>query len=68
MVFHRGDNVWNQETFDPSTNEYRGERVPIKDNTLIAFNRTTGVVVYEYGKDLYVSWLRHSFNSSRECL
>ncbi|XP_037035974.1 peptidyl-alpha-hydroxyglycine alpha-amidating lyase 1 isoform X2 [Bradysia coprophila] len=52
VVFHRGDNVWNSETFS-IRNEYQGERVPIKDNTLIAFNRTTGSVVYEYGKDLF---------------
>lgn len=51
VVFHRGENVWNQATFNTS-NEYQGERVPIKVNTLIAFNRSSGSVVYEYGKDL----------------
>lgn len=53
VVFHRGDHIWNAGSFDAITNVYQGERVPIKDNTLIAFNRTTGMVVYEYGKDLF---------------
>lgn len=51
VVFHRGDNVWNAATFNMN-NEYQGERVPITDNTLVAFNKTSGNVVYEYGKDL----------------
>lgn len=51
VVFHRGDHVWNSGTFN-STNEYQGERIPISENTLIAFNKLSGKVVYEYGKDL----------------
>lgn len=51
VVFHRGDNVWNAATFN-NQNEYQGERVPISDNTLVAFNKSSGSVVYEYGKDL----------------
>lgn len=54
MVFHRGDNVWNAQTFNLK-NEYQGPKVPIGVNTLIAFNKSTGNVVYEYGKDLYVT-------------
>ena len=51
VVFHRSGNVWNGGTFNDK-NEYQGERVPISVNTLIAFNRSTGSVVYEHGKDL----------------
>lgn len=51
VVFHRYDRVWNQATFNTS-NEYQGERVPISDNTIVAFDRSSGSVVYEYGSDL----------------
>ncbi|KAJ6640957.1 Peptidyl-alpha-hydroxyglycine alpha-amidating lyase 1 [Pseudolycoriella hygida] len=52
VVFHRGENVWNALTFN-SQNEYQSGRVPIKDYTLVAFNKTSGEVAYEYGKDLF---------------
>lgn len=51
VVFHRANRVWNQQTFN-LRNQYQGTREPITENTIIAFNKNTGSIVYELGKDL----------------
>lgn len=53
VVFHRGNHVWDMESFN-SMNEYtKRNHGPITDNTIIAFNRTIGQVSYEWGKNLF---------------
>lgn len=53
MVFHRGDHVWDGNTFDIN-NVYRlRARGPITENTIVAYDRNTGLVAYEWGKDLF---------------
>lgn len=53
LVFHRGDRVWNEHTFDSLTNRYLGRADAISDNTIVAFNRNTGAVAYELGADMF---------------
>lgn len=53
LVFHRGDHVWESGTYD-GHNRYRlRDQGPIADNTIVAFDRSTGAVTYEWGKDLF---------------
>lgn len=54
VVFHRAERVWNSETFDGTTNMYRHRNLgPIKDNTIISFDRENGNVVNEWGSNLF---------------
>lgn len=53
VVFHRDDHVWNQATFDDKNQYAQPQNTPIRDNTIIAFDKNTGNVVYEWGKDLF---------------
>lgn len=52
VIFHRVDRIWSQGTFDLQ-NIYREKDLgPIQNNTVIALDRKTGKVVYEWGKNL----------------
>lgn len=54
VVFHRAERVWNSETFDVTTNVFKQQNLgPIKDNTIITFDRETGNVLSEWGNDLF---------------
>lgn len=54
VVFHRGNHVWDGSTFDPTTNIYLPRaQGPITQNTIIAFNRNSGDVTYEWGNGLF---------------
>lgn len=53
VVFHRVDRIWNGETFDNS-HVYRQKYLgPIKDDTIISFDRETGNVISEWGRNLF---------------
>lgn len=53
VVFHRFDHVWNGETFNNRNVYMPKSKGPITDNAIIAFHRTSGNVVYEWGKNLF---------------
>jgi peptidylamidoglycolate lyase len=54
VVFHRAERVWNSETFNPTTNVFQERNLgPIKDNTLITFDRETGNALNEWGNNLF---------------
>jgi hypothetical protein len=54
VVFHRDDRVWNAATFDLTTNVFQKQNLgPIADNTIVTFDRVTGNVVTEWGKDMF---------------
>lgn len=54
VVFHRAERIWNGETFDQSTNIFLQENLgPIKDNTLIVFDKDNGNVISEWGRNMF---------------
>lgn len=53
VVFHRGDRVWSEHTFNLS-NWYMESRIPIAIPTLVAFKRNTGAVAYKTGVNLFI--------------
>lgn len=54
VVFHRHDRIWNSETFDIATNVYKKRNLgPITDNTLVTFDRESGNVISEWGKNMF---------------
>lgn len=53
-AFHRADRIWNSETFDISTNVFKQQaQGPIRDNTIIVYDRDTGDIINKWGKDLF---------------
>lgn len=53
VVFHRGDHIWDTSTFSVS-NIYMPQRNgPIADKTIVAFNRKTGDIAYEWGDNMF---------------
>jgi peptidylamidoglycolate lyase len=53
VVFHRFDRIWNSDTFD-SANNYRQQYLgPIKESTIVTFDRQTGNVIKEWGENLF---------------
>lgn len=64
VVFQRGDHVWGMGTFDNSNTYTQSQSSPIRDNTIIAFNKETGNVAYEWGKDLF--FMPHGLNIDHE--
>lgn len=60
VVFHRADHVWDSNTFD-NYNAYRLRDLgPIAENTIVAFDRSTGAVAYEWGDKLF--YMPHGLN------
>lgn len=53
VVFHRGDRVWNSETFNLTNNYLKRDLGPITDNTIVTFNRESGNVEGEWGKNMF---------------
>lgn len=53
VVFHRADHAWDSNTFDQNNVYRQRDRGPVPVNAIIAFNRNTGAVAYEWGKDLF---------------
>ncbi|XP_063221429.1 peptidyl-alpha-hydroxyglycine alpha-amidating lyase 2 isoform X2 [Bacillus rossius redtenbacheri] len=53
LVFHRGDRVWNQDTFSPDNKYLHEDWGPIRNNTIVVFNSSTGEVVKEWGSSLF---------------
>lgn len=53
VVFHRVDRIWTGRTFNYANLYQEKSLGPITKNTIIAFDRKTGKVVYECGKNLF---------------
>lgn len=53
VVFHRGDRVWSAETFDAQNIFKQRNLGPIKENTIITFDRDQGNVINEWGSNLF---------------
>lgn len=53
VVFHRGDRVWGSSTFDQTNVFIQKELGPIKENTIITFDRETGSLRTEWGENLF---------------
>lgn len=53
IVFHRGDHVWDSSTFSYKNVYLPRNKGPIQANTIIAFNRKTGDVSYEWGSNMF---------------
>lgn len=53
VVFHRGDHVWDGSTFDFRNVYLPRNKGPIAENTIIAFNRKTGQIAYEWGSGMF---------------
>jgi hypothetical protein len=53
VVFHRVDRVWNSVTFDKQNVYTQSHLGPIADDTIITFDRETGNVIKEWGKNLF---------------
>lgn len=51
VVFHRADRVWNSETFNRNNIFQETSLGPIPDNTIVAYDRNTGTVSYEFGRN-----------------
>eukprot|EP00095_Tigriopus_kingsejongensis_P003105 maker-scaffold428_size174301-snap-gene-0.22 protein:Tk03105 transcript:maker-scaffold428_size174301-snap-gene-0.22-mRNA-1 annotation:"af109920_1alpha-amidating enzyme precursor 2" len=52
MVFHRGDRIWNYNTFK-SNNEYNGDKSkPIEANTILTFD-ASGNIINSWGANLF---------------
>lgn len=63
LVFHRGDRIWNQLTFNMA-NVYEGANNPIIEPTIVAFDRTTGAVSYELGENMF--YMPHGITVDQE--
>lgn len=53
VVFHRVDRIWNAETFDVQNRFKQQDLGAIADNTIVTFDRETGNVVSEWGKNMF---------------
>lgn len=53
LVFHRGDHVWDGSTFSTNNIYLPRAKGPIAQNTIVAFDRQTGAVAYEWGSGMF---------------
>lgn len=53
LVFHRGNHVWDGSTFDNGNVYLPRDKGPIAENVIVAFDRSSGIVAYEWGKNLF---------------
>lgn len=53
LVFHRGDHVWDGQTFSLNNVYLPIKKGPIAENTIIAFDRKTGTISYEWGSGMF---------------
>ncbi|ODN03814.1 Peptidyl-glycine alpha-amidating monooxygenase B [Orchesella cincta] len=53
VVFHRGDRVWDYHTFDARNNYAQKEKGPIKTDTVLIIDPSSGKLLHKWGKDLF---------------
>lgn len=55
VIFHRGNHVWNDRTFNEENNVYNlADEGAIKANTIVTFDRSNGKILDEWGSDMWV--------------
>lgn len=64
VIFHRSNNLWDSSTFNQENVYQHQSNGPIKDNTIIAFNRISGDVAYEWGNNMF--YMPHGITVDRE--
>ena len=52
VIFHRDDRIWNIDTFTVDGVYTQQNRDPIKNSTIIGYNRKTGQILYEFGRNM----------------
>lgn len=52
VIFHRCDRLWEQDSFLTNNVFNKRKLGPIRDSTVLALDRETGKLVYEWGKNL----------------
>ncbi|XP_073812243.1 peptidyl-alpha-hydroxyglycine-alpha-amidating lyase 1 [Musca autumnalis] len=53
VMFHRCDRIWDQNTFSLGNVFRQRNKGPIRDSTVLALDRNTGSLVYDWGKNLF---------------
>ncbi|XP_052873865.1 peptidyl-alpha-hydroxyglycine alpha-amidating lyase 1 [Anopheles cruzii] len=53
VIFHRGSHVWGAASFDLDDNFLNATGGPITQHTVLAFNRTTGSLLQEWGENIF---------------
>lgn len=53
VVFHRGDRVWDYHTFDNRNNYAQKEKGPIKADTVLIIDPSSGKMLHSWGKDTF---------------
>jgi hypothetical protein len=52
VVFHRGDRVWDGQTFDQRDNYRQKDLGPIKSDTVLIIHPKTGKILHQWGRDM----------------
>jgi peptidylamidoglycolate lyase len=52
VIFHRGTHIWDGQSFNLSEHYLQQESGPIDVNTILEIDRTSGLVIKEWGKNL----------------
>uniref|UniRef100_A0A1B6DI40 Peptidylamidoglycolate lyase n=1 Tax=Clastoptera arizonana TaxID=38151 RepID=A0A1B6DI40_9HEMI len=53
LIFHRGDHIWNGETFDINHNYLLRDLGPISKPTIIVYDPVLGTVLQEWGEKIF---------------
>ncbi|KAF5307215.1 hypothetical protein FQR65_LT00731 [Abscondita terminalis] len=53
VIFHRGDRVWDINSFDTQNNYLQRELGPISIHTVLTLNPKTGRVIQKWGKNMF---------------
>ncbi|XP_067001360.1 peptidyl-alpha-hydroxyglycine alpha-amidating lyase 1 isoform X2 [Anabrus simplex] len=64
VIFHRGDRIWGAQTFRYDNVYNERNKGPILQNTVVVFNATTGLVVEEWGRNMF--YLPHGLTVDHE--
>ncbi|GFY59349.1 peptidyl-glycine alpha-amidating monooxygenase B [Trichonephila inaurata madagascariensis] len=53
VIFHRGNHIWNDLTFDDYHNYLLAKEGPIKVPTVMILEASTGLLLHQWGNDLF---------------
>ncbi|XP_036148477.1 peptidyl-alpha-hydroxyglycine alpha-amidating lyase 2-like [Monomorium pharaonis] len=53
VIFHRGDRVWNYDTFNKNAEYQEKYRGPIRDNTVLTLDSETGDIIRGWGNQTF---------------
>lgn len=54
VVFHRANKIWESRTFTYDNRYWNVHEAPIPLPTIAVFNSSTGLIVDQWGQNLYV--------------